>query len=100
MGAYLFLMLSGWGLIRGGRIKLFDKFRIKSSLSKLLFSIILQEQSKFKHYSLSKSPPSFGAYSRGVNNNLKFWQGGLFEGGAYSRGANSRIHGIYAATAF
>ena len=54
LGANLFLMPSGWGLIRGGLIrgglirggliKLFDKFRIKSSLPKLLFSILLQEQ--------------------------------------------------------
>ena len=54
LGAYLFFMLFGWrlirgGLIRGGLIKLSDKCCIKSSLSKLLFSIILQEQSKFKH---------------------------------------------------
>ena len=55
--------------------KLFDKCRIKSSLSKLLFSVLLQEQSKFRHYSLSKSSSSFGvgAYSRGgLINNLKF----------------------------
>ena len=59
LGAYLFLMLFGWGLIRGGLIrgglleggliKLFDKCRIKSSLSKLHFSILLQEQYKFEH---------------------------------------------------
>ena len=47
--AYLFLLLFGWGLIRGGLIILFDKCRIKSSLPKLLFSILLQEQSIFKH---------------------------------------------------
>ena len=60
--------------------KVYDKCRIKSSLSKLLFSVLLQ-QSKFRHYSLSKSSSSFGegAYLRG----------GLFEGGA-----NSRIYGI------
>ena len=103
LGAYLFLMLFGWGLIRGGLIrrgliKLFDKYRIKSSLSKLLFSILLQEQSKFEHQSLSKSSTSsgVGTYSRrGFIDNLKFQHGGLFEGGAYARGgANSRIYVI------
>ena len=37
------------GLTRGGLIKLFDKCRIKSSLPKLLFSVLVQEQSIFKH---------------------------------------------------
>ena len=55
LGTYLILTLFGWGLIRGvaysrgGLIKLFDKCRIKSSFSKLLFSILLQEQYKFEH---------------------------------------------------
>ena len=53
LGAYLFLMLCGWGLFEGraysrGLIKLFGKCRIKGSLSRLLFSILLQEKSKFK----------------------------------------------------
>ena len=66
LGAYLFLKLFGWGriggegLFEGELIKLFDKCRIKCSLSKLLFSIILQEQFKFKYYSLSKSSSSSG----------------------------------------
>ena len=39
------------GLIRGGLglITLFDIFCIESSLSKVLFSIILKVQSNFKH---------------------------------------------------
>ena len=49
LGAYLIFMLFRWGLIRGGLIELFDKCHIKSSLSKLLFSTLLQKQSKFKH---------------------------------------------------
>ena len=49
LGAYLFLLLFGWGLIRGGLVKLFQKCHTKSSLPKLLFSILLQEQSIFKH---------------------------------------------------
>ena len=54
LGAYLFLMFLGGGLFeRGlfeeGLMKLFDKYRIKSSLPKLLFSMLLQEQSIFKH---------------------------------------------------
>ena len=63
MGAYL----SG-ELIQGGVIKLFDKCCIKSSLPKILFSILLQEQSQFKHKSLSQSSssPRVGAYSRGA----------------------------------
>ena len=64
LGAYLFLCFLGGGLFEGraysrvGLIKLFDKCRIKSSLSKLLFSTLLQEQSKLKHWSLSKSSSS------------------------------------------
>ena len=38
LGAYVFLILFEWG-----HIKLSDTFRIKSSLSKLLFSIVLKE---------------------------------------------------------
>ena len=49
---------SSGGLIRGGLIKLCDIFRMKSSLSKLLFSIIVKEQSKLKHWFLSKSSSS------------------------------------------
>ena len=49
-------MLFGLGLIGGrtysrGLVVLFDTLCIKSSLSKLLFSIILKEQSKFRHLS-------------------------------------------------
>ena len=74
LGAFLFFMLFGWGLIQGGSysrgrlIQLFDKCCIKSSLSKLLFSVLLQEQSKCRHYSLSKSLSLFGvgAYLRGA----------------------------------
>ena len=49
--AYVFLILFLFGGLFEGRelIKLFDKCRIKSSFSKLLFSILLQEQSIFKH---------------------------------------------------
>ena len=73
---------------RGGLIKLFDKCHIKSSLSKLLFSILLQEQSKFSHYSLSKSSSLFGvgAYLRGGLLQFEVLAWGLIRGGAYSRG--------------
>ena len=61
-------LIRGEGLFDGGPIKLFDKCRIKSSLSMIFFSIQLQEQSKFKHYSLLKSSSSsgVGAYSKGA----------------------------------
>ena len=54
LGAYLFFMLFGWGLFEGraylrGLLTLFDRYHINSSLPQLLFSIILQEQSKCKH---------------------------------------------------
>ena len=54
LGAYLFLLVFGWGLFEGGLfegglIKLFDKCCINSSLPMLLFSILLQEQSIFKY---------------------------------------------------
>ena len=53
-------LIRGEVLIRGGLMKSFDKCHIKSSLSKLLFSILLQEQSKFEHKSLLKSSSSSG----------------------------------------
>ena len=53
LGLIYFLCFLGGGLFEGacsrGFMKLFDKFRIKSSFQKLLFSILLQEQSIFKH---------------------------------------------------
>ena len=64
----LFIFDAFWvGAYSRGLIKLFDKCHIKSSLSKHLFFPIIQEQSKFKHYSLAKSSSSsgVGAYSRG-----------------------------------
>ena len=48
----------GCGFIRGGLIKLLDTCRTKSSFSKLLFSVVFKEQSKFKHQCMSRSSPS------------------------------------------
>ena len=48
LGADLFLMLFGRGFFEG-RAYLRDNCHKNSSLSKLLFSIILQEKSKFKY---------------------------------------------------
>ena len=61
-------------------VKLFDLYHIKTSLSRLLFYIILKEQSISKHQSISKSSLSsvVGTYSRGT----------------FSSGGNSRINGI------
>ena len=42
-------LIQGESLFEGELIKSFDICRIKNSSSKLLFSIIVQEQSKFKH---------------------------------------------------
>ena len=67
MGAY-----SKGGLIRGGLIKLFDKCHIKSSLSKLVFSILSQEPDDKNSLNLSislyqsSSSPRVGTYSRGA----------------------------------
>ena len=50
-------------------IKLLVTRRIKNSLSTLLFSEILKKQSRFEHWSLSKSSSSsrVGAYSKGAH---------------------------------
>ena len=50
----LFLTRFEWGLFKGRAysrvlIQLFDIYLTKSSLSELLFSILLQEQSKIKY---------------------------------------------------
>ena len=67
LGAYLFLTLFDGGLFKGrtysrgeGVIATFDICHLKGSLSWVLFSIILKEQSKFRHWSFSKSSSSSG----------------------------------------
>ena len=67
-----------------GLINVFDKCHIKITLLKLIFSIILKEESKYKHHYVSRSLSP--AVVRGI------FAGQLFEG------ANARIYGTYKQT--
>ena len=67
-------LIRGEGLFMGRGYRLFDTCCIKRPLSKLLFSIILNERVKFKHQSMSRPSSSSvaRAYLRGVSKNLMF----------------------------
>ena len=77
----------------GGLIELLDIRRIKSSLSKLIFSLILIEQSMYLSISLYQGLHHPLSIQGGLINNMKFQHGAFLEGGTSRIYSTSQIFG-------